>query len=73
MENRRKNGVSEAIRMAAVPHRLLTAGPVQCAAETMKASLVPPLLLARLIDGQTAGHPLPPPAELFKFIGRNFL
>ena len=58
MENRRKNGVSEAIRMAAVTHRLLTAGTVLCAAASVVASLVPPLLLARIIDGLTAGLPL---------------
>ena len=56
MENRRKNGVSEAIRMAAVTHRLLTAGTVLCAAASVVASLVPPLLLARIIDGLTAGR-----------------
>ena len=55
MENRRKNGVFEAIRMAAVTHRLLTAGTVLCAAASVAASLVPPLLLARIIDGLTAG------------------
>ena len=58
MENRRKNGVFEAIRMAAVTHRLLTAGTVLCAAASVAASLVPPLLLARIIDGLTAGLPL---------------
>jgi len=54
MESRRKNGVFEAIRMAAVTHRLLTAGTVLCAAASVAASLVPPLLLARIIDGLTA-------------------
>ncbi len=49
MENRRKNGVFEAIRMAAVTHRLLTAGTVLCAAASVAASLVPPLLLARIV------------------------
>ena len=67
MENRRKNGVSEAIRMAAVTHRLLTAGTVLCAAASVVASLVPPLLLARIIDGLTAGLPLTFPAVLLYF------
>ena len=58
MKNRRKNGVFEAIRMAAVTHRLLTAGTVLCAAASVAASLVPPLLLARIIDGLMAGLPL---------------
>ena len=67
MENRRKNGVLEAIRMAAVTHRLLTAGTVLCAAASVAASLVPPLLLARIIDGLTAGLPLTFPAVLLYF------
>ena len=67
MENRRKNGVFEAIRMAAVTHRLLTVGTVLCAAASVAASLVPPLLLARIIDGLTAGLPLTFPAVLLYF------
>ena len=67
MESRRKNGVFEAIRMAAVTHRLLTAGTVLCAAASVAASLVPPLLLARIIDGLTAGLPLTFPAVLLYF------
>ena len=67
MENRRKNGVFEAIRMAAVTHRLLTAGTVLCAAASVAASLVPPLLLARIIDGLTAGLPLTFPVVLLYF------
>mgnify|MGYP000175825722 CR=1 FL=1 len=67
MENRRKNGVFEAIRMAAVTHRLLTAGTILCAAASVAASLVPPLLLARIIDGLTAGLPLTFPAVLLYF------
>ena len=42
MKNRRKNGVFEAIRMAAVTHRLLTAGTILCAAASVAAcSLLP--------------------------------
>ena len=67
MENRRKNGVFEAIRMAAVTHRLLTEGTVLCVAASVAASLVPPLLLARIIDGLTAGLPLTFPAVLLYF------
>ena len=67
MKNRRKNGVFEAIRMAAVTHRLLTAGTILCAAASVAASLVPPLLLARIIDGLTAGLPLTFPAALLYF------
>ena len=67
MKSRRKNGVSEAIRMAAVTHRLLTAGTVLCAAASVAASLVAPPLLARIIDGLTAGLPLTFHAVLLYF------
>ena len=67
MKSRRKNGVFEAIRMAAVTHRLLTAGTVLCAAASVAASLVPPLLLARIIDGLTVGLPLTFPVVLLYF------
>ena len=60
-------GVSEALRMAAVSHRLLTAGTVLCAASSVLASLLPPLLLARIIDGLTAGLPLTFMAVLLYF------
>ena len=60
-------GVSEALRMAAVSHRLLTAGTVLCAASSVLASLLPPLLLARIIDGLTAGLPLTFTAVLLYF------
>ena len=60
-------GVSEALRMAAVSHRLLTAGTVLCAASSVLASLIPPLLLARIIDGLTAGLPLTFTAVLLYF------
>ena len=60
-------GVSEALRMAAVSHRFLTAGTVLCAASSVLASLLPPLLLARIIDGLTAGLPLTFTAVLLYF------
>ena len=60
-------GVSEALRMAAVSHRLLTAGTVLCAASSVLASLLPPLLLARIIDGLTAELPLTFTAVLLYF------
>ena len=60
-------GVSEALRMAAVSHRLLTTGTVLCAASSVLASLLPPLLLARIIDGLTAGLPLTFTAVLLCF------
>ena len=39
-------------------HRLLTVGTVLCVAASVAASLLPPLLLARVIDCLTAGLPL---------------
>ena len=54
MKTDRKNGVFTAIQMAAASHPLLTAGTLLCVA----ASLLPPLLLARVIDQLTAGLPL---------------
>lgn len=53
-----KNGVFTAIRMAVASHPLLTAGTLLCVAASVAASLLPPLLLARVIDKLTAGLPL---------------
>ena len=53
-----KNGAFTAIRMAAASHPLLTAGTLLCVAASVAASLLPPLLLARVIDKLTAGLPL---------------
>ena len=58
MKINRKNGVFTAIRMAAASHPLLTAGTLLCVAASVAASLLPPLLLARVIDKLTAGLPL---------------
>ena len=58
MKNRHKNGVFDALRMAAVSHRFLTVGTILCVAASVAASLIPPLLLARIIDQLTAGIPL---------------
>ena len=58
MKTNRKNGVFTAIRMAAASHPLLTAGTLLCVAASVAASLLPPLLLARVIDKLTVGLPL---------------
>ncbi len=58
MKNRRNAGVSAAVRMAAASHHALTVGTIFCVAASVLASLVPPLLLARIIDRLTAGLPL---------------
>ena len=58
MKNRYKKGVFAALRMAAAAHHLLTLGTILCVAASVAATLIPPLLLARLIDSLTAGVPL---------------
>ena len=67
MKNRRKTGVFSAIRTAAASHRLLTAGTLLCVAAAVAASLIPPLLLGRIIDRLTAGLPLTLLAVLLYF------
>ncbi len=69
MKNRHKNGVFDALRMAAVSHRFFTVGTILCVAASVVASLLPPLLLARIIDQLTAGIPLTFLAVLLYFGG----
>ena len=66
-KNSEQNGVFAAIRMAAGAHPVLTAGTLLCVAGSVGASLVPPLLLARIIDRLTAGIPLTVQAVLLYF------
>lgn len=58
MKNRNKAGVFAAVKEAAFTHRILTVGTILCVAASVIASLVPPLLLARVIDRLTGGLPL---------------
>ena len=58
MKKKNDHGVFAAVRMAAASHRLLTVGTMLCVAASVAASLLPPLLLARVIDRLTAGLPL---------------
>ena len=58
MKKKNDHGVFAAVRMAAASHRLLTVGTVLCVAASVAASLLPPLLLARVIDRLTVGLPL---------------
>lgn len=67
MKKQNDHGVFAAVRMAAASHRLLTVGTVLCVAASVAASLLPPLLLARVIDRLTAGLPLPFLAVLLYF------
>lgn len=58
MKKKNDHSVFAAVRMAAASHRLLTVGTVLCVTASVAASLLPPLLLARVIDRLTAGLPL---------------
>ena len=48
-----KEGAFSALKSAARTHRLLTAATLLCVAAAVAASLIPPLLLARIIDRLT--------------------
>lgn len=67
MKNRQKNGVLTAVCAAARTHALLTLGTLLCVAASVGASLIPPLLLARIIDSLTGGIPLSFAAALLYF------
>ena len=67
MKRRNNTGVFAALRTAALTHRLLTIGTLLCVAASVVASLVPPLLLARVIDRLTGGLPLAFAAMLLYF------
>ena len=67
MKRRNNTGVFAALRTAVLTHRLLTIGTLLCVAASVVASLVPPLLLARVIDRLTGGLPLAFAAVLLYF------
>ena len=67
MKRNTKNGVFAAARSAAAAHRLLSAGTVLCAAVSVLASLLPPLLLGRIVDSLSGGTPLVFTAALLYF------
>lgn len=67
MKRNTKNGVFPAVRSAAAAHRLLSAGTVLCAAASVLASLLPPLLLGRIVDSLSGGTPLVFTAALLYF------
>ena len=58
MKTKQNSGVFAAIRSAAAARPLLTAGTLLCVAASVGASLLPPLLLGRVIDRLTGGMPL---------------
>lgn len=63
----KRNSVFASVCGAAAAHRLLSVGTLLCAAASVLASLLPPLLLARVIDGLTGGIPLTFAAALLYF------
>ena len=67
MKKRNKAGVFAAVRMAALAHRFLTIGTLLCVAASVLASLIPPLLLARIVNRLTGGLPLTVTAILLYF------
>ena len=67
MKNKNKIGVFAAVREAALTHPFLTLGTILCVAASVGASLIPPLLLARVIDDLTGGIPLSFAAVLLYF------
>lgn len=66
-KNRNKTSVFAALRTAVASHRFLSIGTVLCVAASVVASLLPPLLLARIIDRLTGGLPLTFTAVLLYF------
>lgn len=67
MKNKNKSGVFAAVRMAIKAHPFLTAGTILCVAASVAASLIPPLVLARIIDRLTAGNALTSAAAALYF------
>lgn len=67
MKTRNNIGVFTAVRTAALTHRVLTVGTLLCVAASVAASLIPPLLLAKVIDRLTGGIPLTFAAVLLYF------
>ena len=67
MKKRNKEGVFTALRTAAISHRFLAVGTILCAAASVVASLIPPLLLAGVIDRLTGEIPLTFTAVLLYF------
>ena len=67
MKTKQNSGVFAAIRSAAAARPLLTVGTLLCVAASVGASLLPPLLLGRVIDRLTGGLPLSALAVLLYF------
>ena len=67
MKKKTNEGVFTAINTAARTHKFLTIGTILCVAASVGASLIPPLLLAKIIDRLTGGISLTFAAVLLYF------
>ena len=67
MKHKQKSGVFAAIHSAVLGHKLLAIGTILIVAAAVLASLIPPLLLARVVDKLTGGMPLAFTAVLLYF------
>ena len=67
MKKKTNEGVFTAISSASRTHKLLRIGTILCAAASVGASLIPPLLLAKIIDRLTGGISLTFAAVLLYF------
>lgn len=67
MKMKHNNGVFAAIKTAAISYHFLSIGTILCVAASVVASLLPPLLLAHIIDRLTRGISLTFAAVLLYF------
>lgn len=67
MKKKTNEGVFTAISSASRTHKFLTIGTILCVAASVGASLIPPLLLAKIIDRLTGGISLTFAAVLLYF------
>ena len=58
MKHKHSADVFSAVRRAIRNHKILTVCTILCVAASVLASLIPPLLLADIIDNLTGGIPL---------------
>lgn len=67
MKHKHSADVFSAVRRAIRNHKILTVCTILCVAASVLASLIPPLLLADIIDNLTGGIPLVFTAVLLYF------
>ena len=67
MKTEKRRGVFAALLSAAASHKILTTGTLACVIGSVIASLIPPLLLADVIDSLSGGIPLALSAAIIYF------